>query len=134
MRLKTKLLHHVNFCHPLKRFKCEDISNKVYFKEVKRRIFNNMDLCGFLSKLNILNFHTKYRKELKRNYDQANFLFDAWLTITGKQRPKFHVQMFKQSNPPDSEKVNEIREKCGVHLCWIEREEKIDRYVMTVKS
>ena len=105
MRLKTKLLHHVNFCHPLKRFKCEDINNKEYFKQVKRIIFNNMDLCGFLSKMSILNFHTKYRKELKRNCDQANPLFDAWLTITGKQRPKFHVQMFKQTNPSDTEKV-----------------------------
>ena len=53
----------------LKQFKCEDINSKEYFKEVKRIIFNNMDLCGSLSKLSILNFHTKYRKEPKGKYD-----------------------------------------------------------------
>ena len=55
------------FLPPLKR--CEDINSKEYFKEVKRIIFNNMDLCGSLSKLSVLNFHTKYRKELKGKYD-----------------------------------------------------------------
>ena len=109
---------------PLKRFKCEDINSKEYFKEDKRVIFNNMDSCGFLSKLSVLNFHTKYRKELKRNYDRAEPLFDAWMTITGKQCPEFDVQMFKQNNPSVSEKVDEIRAKCGVRLCWIDREEK----------
>ena len=39
-------------------------SRKEYFKEVKGIILNNMDLCGSLSKLSVLNFHTKYRKEL----------------------------------------------------------------------
>ena len=52
-------------------------------------MFNNMDLCGSLSKLSVLNFDTKYWKELKRNYDRADPLFDAWMTITGKQRPEF---------------------------------------------
>ena len=85
---------------PLKRFKCEDINSKEYFKEVKRIIFNNMDLSGSLSKLSVLNFHTKYRKELKGKYDREDPLFDAWMTITGKQRPEFDVQVFKQNNPP----------------------------------
>ena len=53
------------FLPTLKRFKCEDINSKEYFKEVKRIIFNNMDLCDSLSTLSVLNFHTKYRKELK---------------------------------------------------------------------
>ena len=53
------------FLPPVKRFKCEDINNKEYFKEVKRIIFINMDLCGSLSKLSFLNFQTKYRNELK---------------------------------------------------------------------
>ena len=57
------------FLSPLKRFKCEDINSKEYFKEVKRIIFNDMDSYGSLSKLSVLNFHNKYRKELKRNYD-----------------------------------------------------------------
>ena len=57
------------FLPPLKQFKCEDINSKEYFKQVKRIIFNNIDLCGSLSKLSVLNFHTKYRKELKRTYD-----------------------------------------------------------------
>ena len=78
-----------------------------------------MDLCGSLSKLSVLNFHTKYRKELKRNCHRADPLLDAW--ITGKQRPEFDVQMFKQNNPSVSETVDEIRAKCGVRLCWIDR-------------
>ena len=41
-----------------------------------------MDLCDSLSKLSILNFHTKHWKELKGSYDQADPLFDAWMTIT----------------------------------------------------
>ena len=88
-----------------------------------------MDSCGSLSKLSVLNFHTKYRKELKRNYDRAEPLFDAWMTITGKQCPEFDVQMFKQNNPSVSEKVDEIRAKCGVRLCWIDREEN-KRYIL----
>ena len=52
------------FLPPLKRFKCEDIKSKEYFKEVKKIIFNNMDSCGSLSKLSVLNFHTKYRRNL----------------------------------------------------------------------
>ena len=104
------------FLPPLKRFKCEDINSKKYLKEVKRIIFNNMDLCGSLSKLSVLNFDTKYGKEFKRNYDRADSLFDAWLTITGKQRPEFDVQMFKQNNPSVFEKVDEIRAKCGVRV------------------
>ena len=68
----------------LKRFKCEDINSQEYFKKVKRIIFNNMDSYGSLSKLSVLNFHNKYRKKLKRNYDQADSLFDAWMTITEK--------------------------------------------------
>ena len=71
-----------------------------------------------------MNFHTTYRKELKRNYDRADPLLDAWITITGKQRPEFEVQVFKQNNLSVSEKVDEIRTKCGVRLCWIDREEK----------
>ena len=112
------------FLPPLNRFKCEDNKSKEYFKEVKRMMFNNMDLCGSLSKLSVLNFDTKYRKELKRNYDRADPLFDAWMTITGKQRAEFDIQMFKQSNPSVSEKVDGIRAKCEARLCWIDIEEK----------
>ena len=57
------------FLPRLKRFKYEDINSKEYFKEVKRIIFNDMDSYGSLSKLSVLNFHSKYRKELKRNSD-----------------------------------------------------------------
>ena len=87
-----------------------------------------MDLCGSPSQLSVLNFHTKYRKEIRGKYDRADPLFDAWMTITGKQRPEFEVQIFKQNNPSLSEKVDEIRAKCGVCLCWIDREEK-KRYI-----
>ena len=59
-----------------------------------------MDLSNSLSKLSVLNFHTKY-----------------WMPITGKQRPEFDVQMFKQNNPSVTEKVDKIRAKCGVCLC-----------------
>ena len=117
------------FLPPLKRFKCEDINSKEYFKEVKRIIFNNMDSYASLSKLSVLNFHNKYRKELKRKYDRADPLFDAWMTITGKQRPEFDVQMFKQNNASVSGKIDEIRAKCGVRLCWIDIEEK-ERYIL----
>ena len=51
------------------------------------------------------------------------------MTITGKQRPEFDVQVFKQNNPSMSEKVDEIRAKCEVCLCWIDREEK-KRYII----
>ena len=105
------------FLPPLKQFKCEDINSKEYFKQVKRIIFNNIDLCGSLSKLSVLNFHTKYWKELKRTYDRADPLFDPWMNITRKQRPEFDVQMFKQNNPTVSKKVDEIRANCGVRLC-----------------
>ena len=108
----------------LKRFICEDINSQEYFKEVKRMIFNNMDSYASLSKLSVLNFHSKYRKKFKRNYDRADSLFDVWMTITQKQRPEFDVQMFKQNDPPVSGKVDEVRGKCGVYLCWIDREEK----------
>ena len=48
-----------------------------------------MDLCGSLGKRSVLNFHTKYWQELKRNYGRADPLFDAWMIVTGKQRPEF---------------------------------------------
>ena len=120
------------FLPPLKRFKSEDINSKEYYKEVKRIIFNNMDLCGSLSKLGVLNFHTNYRKELKGKYDRADPLFDAWMTITGKQRPEFDVQIFKQNNSSVSEKIDETRAKCGVCLCWIDREEKKGIYLIEI--
>ena len=126
---EDRITSSYEFLPPLNRCKCEDINSKEYFKEVKRMMFNNMDLCGSLSKLSVLNFDTKYRKELKRNYDRADPLFDAWMTITGKQCPEFDVQMFKQNNPSVSEKVDEIRAKCGVRLCWIDREEN-KRYIL----
>ena len=88
-----------------------------------------MDSYVSLSKLSVLNFHNKYRKELKRNYDRADPLFDAWMTITGKQRAEFDVQMFKQNNASMSGKIDEIRAKCGVRLCWIDIEEK-ERYIL----
>ena len=88
-----------------------------------------MDSYGSLSKMSVLNFYNKYRKELKRNYDRADPLFDAWMTITGKQRPEFDVQMFKQNKASVSGKIDEIRAKCGVRLCWIDREEK-KRYIL----
>ena len=87
-----------------------------------------MDLCGYLSNLSVLNFHTKYRKELKGKYERADPLFDASMTIMGKQRPEFDIQIFKQNNPSVSEKVDEISAKFGVRLCWIDREEK-KRYI-----
>ena len=108
-RLHGRRSYHTlsyEFLQPLKQFKSEDINSKEYFKEVKRIIFNNMDLCGSLSRLSVLSFNTKYRKELKRNYDRVDPLFYVWLTITGKQRPEFDVQMFKQSNPSLLEKVD----------------------------
>ena len=126
---EDKITSLYEFLPPLKRFKCEDINSKEYFKEVKRIIFNNMDSYPSLSKLSVLNFHNKYRKELKRNYDRADPLFDAWMTITGKQRPEFDVQMFKQNKASVSGKTDEIRAKCGVRLCWIDREEK-ERYIL----
>ena len=87
-----------------------------------------MDLCGSLNKLNVFNFHTKYQKELKRNYNRADPLFDAWMTITRKQRPEFDVQMFKQNNQPVSEKVDEVTANV-LRLCWIDIEEK-KRYIL----
>ena len=116
---EDRITSSYEFLPPLNRCKCEDINSKECFKEVKRMMFNNMDLCGSLSKLSVLNFDTKYRKELKRNYDRADPLFDAWMTITGKQRPEFDVQ----------EKVDGIRAKCGARLCWIDIEEK-KRYIL----
>ena len=91
-----------------------------------------MDLCGSFRKLSVLNFHTKHRKELKRNYDRADPLFDACMAITGKQRPEFHVQIFNQNNPTLSEKPAEARAKCGVHQCLINREEE-KRYILNEK-
>ena len=129
---EDRITSSYEFLPPLNRCKCEDINSKEYFKEVKRMMFNNMDLCGSLSKLSVLNFDTKYRKELKRNYDRADPLFDAWMTITGKQRPEFDVQMFKQNKASVSGKIDEIRAKCGVRLCWIDREEK-KRYILNTK-
>ena len=116
---EDRITSSYEFLPPLNRCKCEDINSKECFKEVKRMMFNNMDLCGSLSKLSVLNFDTKYRKELKRNYDRADPLFDPWMTITGKQRPEFDVQ----------EKVDGIRAKCGARLCWIDIEEK-KRYIL----
>ena len=116
---EDRITSSYEFLPPLNRCKCEDINSKEYFKEVKRMMFNNMDLCGSLSKLSVLNCDTKYRKELKRNYGRADPLFDAWMTITGKQRPEFDVQ----------EKVDGIRAKCGARLCWIDIEEK-KRYIL----
>ena len=116
------------FLTPLKRFKCEEINSKEYFQEIKRIIFNNMNLYGSLSKLSVFNVHTKCRKEPERIYHRADPLFDAWITIAGKQCPEFDVQMFKQNNPSVSEKVDEIRSKCGVRLCWIDRAEK--KYIL----
>ena len=130
---EDRITSSYEFLPPLNRCKCEDINSKEYFKEVKRMMFNNMDLCCSLSKLSVLNFDTKYRKELKRNYDRADPLFDAWMTITGKQRPEFDVQMFKQNNPSVSGKVDEIRAKCVVRLCCIDREEK-KKYILNLKS
>ena len=126
---EDRITSSYEFLPPLNRCKCEDINSKECFKEVKRMMFNNMDLCGSLSKLSVLNFDTKYRKELKRNYDRADPLFDAWMTITGKQRPEFDGQMFKQNNPSVSEKVDGIIAKCGARLCWIDIEEK-KRYIL----
>ena len=40
-----------------------------------------MDLCDSLSKPSLLNFHTKYPKELKGKYDRADPLFDAWIKL-----------------------------------------------------
>ena len=40
-----------------------------------------MDSYGSLSKLSVLNFHNKYRKELERNYNLADPLFDVWMTL-----------------------------------------------------
>ena len=40
--------------------------------------------------------------------------------------------MFKQNNPSVSEKVDEIRAKYGVRLCWIDREEK-KKYIQNPK-
>ena len=131
--IEDEITSSYEFLPPLKQFKCEDINSKEYFKEVKRIIFNDMDSYGSLSKLSVLNFHNKYRKELKRNYDRADPLFDAWMTITGKQRPEFDVQMFKQNNPSVSGKVDEIRAKCVVRLCCIDREEK-KKYILNLKS
>ena len=128
-KTEDEITSSYEFLPPLKRFKCEDINSKEYFKEVKRIIFNNMDSYPSLSKLSVLNFHNKYRKELRRNYDRADPLFDAWMTITGKQRPEFDVQMFKQNKASVSGKIDEIRAKCGVRLCWIDREEK-ERYIL----
>ena len=83
-----------------------------------------MDLCGCLTKMSDLNFCMKYGKELKENYDQADPLFDAWMAIERKQHSEFDLQIFKQNNPYISEKVEEIRAKCGLRICWIDREEK----------
>ena len=67
--IEDEITSSYEFLPPLKQFKCEDINSKEYFKEVKRIIFNDMDSYGSLSKLSVLNFHSKYRKELKRNSD-----------------------------------------------------------------
>ena len=67
--IEDEITSSYEFLPPLKQFKCEDINSKEYFKEVKRIIFNGMDSYGSLSKLSVLNFHSKYRKELKRNSD-----------------------------------------------------------------
>ena len=87
-----------------------------------------MDLCGSFSKLSVMNFHTKYQEKLNGKYHRADPLFDAWIAITGKQCPEFDVGTFKQKNPSVSAKSDEIRAKCGVRLCWIDREEE-KRYI-----
>ena len=54
------------------------------------------------------------------------------MTITGKQRPETDVQILKQINPSVSAKVDEIRAKCGVGLCWIDTEEKKGIYLTEI--
>ena len=87
-----------------------------------------MDLCGSFSKLSVMNFHTKYQAKLNGKYHRADPSFDAWIAITGKKCPEFDVEIFKQKNPSVSAKSDEIRAKCGVPLCWIDREEE-KRYI-----
>ena len=87
-----------------------------------------MDLCGSFSKLSVMNFHTKYQAKLNGKYHRADPLFDAWIAITGKQCPEFDVEILKQKNPSVSAKSDEIRAKCGVRLCWVDREEE-KRYI-----
>ena len=77
------------------------------FMECRRIIFNNMDLCGCLTKMSDFNFYMNYGKELKENHDQAELLLDAWMAISGKQDPEFDLQIFTQNNPYASEKVEE---------------------------
>ena len=111
----------------LKRFKCEDINSQEYFKEVKRMIFNNMDSYASLSKLSVLNFHSKYRKKFKRNYDRADSLFDVWMTITQKQR-----QMFRCSNKitrPCQERLMKLEENAE-YICAELIEKRKKRYIL----
>ena len=44
--------------------------------------------------------------------------------LLGKKHREFDVLIFEQSNSTVSEKVEEIRTKCAMFLCSIDREEK----------
>ena len=106
-----------------KRFKREDTNTKNYFTEVKRVLLNNLDEIR-LSKLHVLSFQSKYRRELRGNYVKADPVSDAWMCVLGKKRPQFDVVEFKRMNPSVLTKIEELRKTLRVSLGLIKEDEK----------
>ena len=99
---------------PRKRFRSDEINTKEYFKEVKRLISRDMDLCGGLQKKSVLGFHNRYHKELKNDYENADPYFDGWMMLIGKQREVFDAELFLRTYPSVKKRIQKIRDRCSL--------------------
>ena len=99
----------------MKKFRNEDINSKLYFKEVRRIIMNDMDAKP-LRWSHWLSFQRKMEEKGGVAYRKADPFYDAWMCARGECRLVFDRKKLLVNYPSLRQKINEIRDTCNVRI------------------
>lgn len=97
------------------KFTVRDINTKKYWKEVRRIIYNKMDV-NHLDDVYFLNFPLKFERNGGNSCKRPDPSFDAWSLVTGRCRDIFNHNDFFKMYPSLKDQIKYIRKECRMRI------------------
>lgn len=100
------------------KYDTKKINTKVYFREVKRILLNDMDTIGPVGKVHVFSFYNKFDRVKGNSYKLWDPSFDAWMCLRGDERECFDTKAFIKMYPSVKGKIKDLRERLHMSLIW----------------
>ena len=99
-----------------KLFSYNEINTKVYWREIRRILYNHIDVSAELSGIHYLSFCQTFEKKNGEACQWSKPWYDAWCLVKGTSRKGFDVQKFLLKYPTVEEQLSLLRKICNISV------------------